>query len=308
MSACASPLRRGMHVLWLPPRGGRSSGCRRRAEGRLRRQGGGGDREELGMNSWRAFNRRRGLVRGFRSRPEGPRPVTHEAVQRMRLRFGGVGLEPVRGRVVLHEDRGAVVAVTLDPMRERERPAKGREEEEQCRPDGGAPASEPGQHVDRAYPPSTETVKAARTGARRARVCTAGGDLESACWRPPSASTCIGRCGPSSDLFSNPASHPMFLDAAQGPTRTSFVSRDPFDALSCAACGCRLQPEDPTEHWTSALKPEADRTRAGDGRSAADILDFAAFLDRAADMTPGLASVFFVPSDPVSFPISRTHP
>jgi len=209
---------------WLPPAGGRQSGCRRRPERRLRRQGGGRDREELGMNSRRAFNSRRGLERGFRSRPEGPRPVTHEAVQRMRLRFGDVGLEPVRGRVVLHEDRGAVVAVTLDPMRERERPAKGREGEEQCRPDGGAPASEPDQHVDRAYPPSTETVKAARAAARRARVGAAGGDLEVSLLAGTVRINLHRPVRAFSDLFSNPASHPHVLDAARGSTRTSFVS------------------------------------------------------------------------------------
>jgi len=85
------------------------------------------------------------LERGFRRRLERPRPVTHEAVQRMRVRGGDVGLEPVRGRVVLDECGEAAVVVAIGPPEDQE-PSGRRQGNEQRRAERGATEAEPGQH------------------------------------------------------------------------------------------------------------------------------------------------------------------
>lgn len=66
----------------------------------------------------------------LRSRPHRSPPVTHEAMQRMRMRLGGVRLEAVRRGVVLDERGHATVIVALGGMRQHERAAKRRERDE----------------------------------------------------------------------------------------------------------------------------------------------------------------------------------
>jgi hypothetical protein len=90
----------------------------------------GGGRQERCLRPW----------------PHRPPPVTHEAMQRMRMRLGGVRLEPVRRGVVLDDGGHATVVVALARMRQYERAAEGRERDEQQRSEWSAASPEPGQH------------------------------------------------------------------------------------------------------------------------------------------------------------------
>jgi hypothetical protein len=86
------------------------------------------------------------LERCRRPGPHRPPPVADEAMQRMRMRFGGVRFEPMRRLVVLDNRGHAAVIVARDVVRQHERPAERRERDEEQRPEKSAPSPKPGQH------------------------------------------------------------------------------------------------------------------------------------------------------------------
>ena len=54
------------------------------------------------MKTQAGFNNRRRLVCGVRLRPERPRRLAHNTLERMKSRFSRVALDAVRGRIVLN--------------------------------------------------------------------------------------------------------------------------------------------------------------------------------------------------------------
>ena len=72
--------------------------------------------------------------------------MTNEAVEGVRVVGRRVGLEPVRGGVVLDDGLHAAV-VALVSVRNDDRSAKGGERDEHDRTERGSPDPEPTQHV-----------------------------------------------------------------------------------------------------------------------------------------------------------------